>query len=102
DPGPQVAENKEELLPEGGPTEAEFPALHNLLQVSSRIFSGGEPVGEAAFEQLEKLGVRTIVSVDGARPNIDAARRHGLRYVHIPISYDGISADAGKALARLV
>ncbi len=80
----------------------QFPDLHNLLQVTERIFSGGEPQDEQAFAALAKLGVRTIVSVDGVRPNIEAARRHGLRYVHIPVGYDGVSEAAGKSLARLI
>jgi protein tyrosine phosphatase (PTP) superfamily phosphohydrolase (DUF442 family) len=89
------------LLPDG-PSEANYPHLHHLLRVSERIYSGGEPKGEAAFVELTRLGVRTIVSVDGARPDIDTAQRHGLRYVHIPIGYDGISDHAGRSLARLV
>ena len=51
-----------------GPNSQDYPALHNLLAVSPRIYSGGEPDGDAAFEALRKLGVKTIVSVDGARP----------------------------------
>jgi cytochrome c556 len=42
------------------------------------------------------------VSVDGARPNVELAQKHGLRYVHIPIGYDGVPEQAGAALARLV
>jgi protein tyrosine phosphatase (PTP) superfamily phosphohydrolase (DUF442 family) len=89
------------LLPDG-PTEVDYPHLHNLLQVSDRIYSGGEPKGDEAFAELARLGVKTIVSVDGARPDLDAAKRHGLRYVHVPIGYDGISEEAGHSLARLV
>ena len=87
------------LLP---PPGAETSKLQNLIQISDRIFSGGEPKGERAFAELVRLGVRTIVSVDGLRPDVDAAHAQGLRYVHIPIGYDGIPADAGKSLARLV
>jgi protein tyrosine phosphatase (PTP) superfamily phosphohydrolase (DUF442 family) len=76
------------------------PVLENLIQVSNRIFSGGEPAGEAAFEALAGMGIRTIVSVDGARPDLDAARRHGLRYVHIPIGYGGIGEKAAQCLTR--
>jgi protein tyrosine phosphatase (PTP) superfamily phosphohydrolase (DUF442 family) len=72
------------------------------MQVTARIYSGGEPKGDEAFAELAKLGVQTVVSVDGARPNVDAAERHGLRYVHIPIGYDGVSDEAGKMLTRLV
>ncbi|MHC4879940.1 MAG: cytochrome c [Planctomycetota bacterium] len=40
--------------------------------------------------------------MDGARPDVETARRYGLRYVHIPIGYDGIKSDEGLSLARLV
>jgi protein tyrosine phosphatase (PTP) superfamily phosphohydrolase (DUF442 family) len=74
--------------------------LENLLQVSGRIYSGGEPHGEAAFEAIAAMGVKTVISVDGARPDIEAARKHGLRYVHIPIGYDGVEDSAGRSLTR--
>jgi hypothetical protein len=41
-----------------------------------------------------------IVSVDGAEPDVTGAAKFGLRYVHIPIGYDGIDTQAGRALAR--
>jgi hypothetical protein len=72
------------------------------MRPADHIFSGSEPHGEEAFASLKQMGIKTIVSVDGARPNVEAARRHGLRYIHIPIGYDGISDQAGAALARLV
>jgi protein tyrosine phosphatase (PTP) superfamily phosphohydrolase (DUF442 family) len=74
--------------------------LENLLQVSGRIYSGGEPHGEAAFEAIAGMGVKTVISVDGAQPDIEAARKHGLRYVHIPIGYDGVEDSAGRSLTR--
>jgi protein tyrosine phosphatase (PTP) superfamily phosphohydrolase (DUF442 family) len=79
----------------------DLPGVHNLVQVSDRIYSGSEPHGDVAFESLARLGVKTIVSVDGAKPNLEAAKQHGLQYVHIPIGYDGIGDAAGKALARV-
>ncbi|MDX1967233.1 MAG: hypothetical protein SFV23_08695 [Planctomycetaceae bacterium] len=96
-----VSKARPTLLPENGPAEADFPELHRLLQVPDRIYSGGEPASEAAFHSLKRLGVKTIVSVDGAIPNIDLAAKHGLRYIHIPIGYDGVPEDAGRALARV-
>ncbi len=99
---PAFAKTSTTLLPENGPTETDYPELHHLLQVSERIYSGGEPQTEAAFASLEQLGVRTVVSVDGATPQVDLAAQHGLRYIHIPIGYDGVPADAGLALARVV
>src|SRR5262249_40131969 len=51
---------------------------------------------------LQALGVRTVISVDGARPDVAAARKFGLRYVHLPHGYDGISDDRAKELAKAV
>jgi hypothetical protein len=80
----------------------ELPGLHNVLHLTDRIYSGSEPEGEEGFAALSKLGVRTIVSVDGARPNVELARKYGLRYIHVPIGYDGIPTQAGKALAATI
>lgn len=76
--------------------------IQNLLRLSATIYSGSEPHGEEGFASLASLGVKTIVSVDGARPNLELARQHGLQYVHIPIGYDGVPKKAGDSLARLV
>jgi hypothetical protein len=48
------------------------------------------------------LGIKTIVSVDGARPDAARAKKFGMRYVHLPIGYDGISQDQAMKLARAV
>jgi protein tyrosine phosphatase (PTP) superfamily phosphohydrolase (DUF442 family) len=107
-PPPQVdsdtappKDHRAALLP-AGPRAGDYPHLQNLLQVTGRIYSGGEPHDEQAFAELEKLGVKTIVSVDGSKPNVEKAKKYGLRYVHIPIGYDGVPEEAGAALARLV
>src|SRR3712207_3553770 len=77
--------------PPSSDTKAEDrPGLHNFLPVSSQVYCGGEPEGEEGFQTLARLGVTMIVSVDGARPKVALARKYGLRYVHIPIGYDGI------------
>ncbi|MCA9270201.1 MAG: hypothetical protein KDA41_17085, partial [Planctomycetales bacterium] len=94
---------RESLLPpEAGPQAQDYPHLHNLMQLTPRIFCGGQPEGEAAMQELKSLGVATIVSVDGARPALEEAQAAGLEYVHIPIGYDGVSEAAGLAIARLV
>jgi protein tyrosine phosphatase (PTP) superfamily phosphohydrolase (DUF442 family) len=89
------------FLPENGPAEQDYAELHNLLQISTSLYSGGEPKSEAAFAQLKSLGVKTIVSVDGARPNLLLAEKYGLRYVHIPIGYDGVGEDEGKLFTKV-
>jgi len=84
------------------PKPSNPPGIHNLQKVSDRIYSGSEPEGEAGFQSLQGLGIKTIVSVDGAKPQLELAHKHHLRYVHIPIGYDGVPNDAGAALARLI
>ncbi len=69
----------------------ERPGLPNLYRHDVHLFSGGLPQGAAAFQQLKQLGVRTVISVDGAEPDVAGAEEAGIRYVHLPIGYDGIS-----------
>lgn len=68
----------------------EEPDLPNLYRHDERLFSGGLPKGKRAFERLAEMGVRTVISVDGAEPDVAAAATAGLRYVHLPIGYEGI------------
>jgi protein tyrosine phosphatase (PTP) superfamily phosphohydrolase (DUF442 family) len=76
--------------------------LPNAYLLNERVISGGQPDGESAFDELQKLSVKTIISVDGARPNVAAAKRHGMRYLHIPHGYDGISEQRILELAKAV
>ena len=76
--------------------------LPNAIQVHPKVISGGQPVGEQAFRELKQLGVKTIISVDGARPDLVLAKRYDLRYVHMPHGYDGISENRVKELAKAV
>ena len=73
-----------------------------MLHLTDRIYSGGEPQGEEAFAALAKLGIHTIVSVDGAQPNVELARKYSIRYIHVPMGYDGIAPAAGKAIAATI
>jgi protein tyrosine phosphatase (PTP) superfamily phosphohydrolase (DUF442 family) len=96
------AEPEKLLAPERTPRAEAYPHLHNLLRLTPRIYSGGEPHGEESFAELQKLGVKTVVSVDGARPEVELAKKYGLRYVHIPIGYDGVDETAANSLARVM
>ena len=92
--------------PEPAPTHApgeltrERPGLHNVLEFDDGVISGSMPDGDDGFTSLEAMGVKTIISVDGARPDIERARQHGMRYIHMPIRYNGIEDDDKLALAR--
>jgi protein tyrosine phosphatase (PTP) superfamily phosphohydrolase (DUF442 family) len=76
------------------------PGLHNLYLLGTNLYSGSTPEGDAGFEGLAKLGVKTIISVDGAQPEVARAKRFGLRYVHLPHGYDGISWNVQLQLAK--
>ncbi len=90
-------------LPENKDLNEEiYPGLQNLLKITDKIYSGGEPANSEAFSSIVRLGVKTVVSVDGAQPDVETARKYGLRYIHIPIGYDGIEASACLSLTRLV
>lgn len=78
-----------------------LPGIENAYRLSARLYSGGQPEGPAAFEALQKLGVRTVVSVDGSPTDVASARAHGLRYVHLPIGYDGLSPERVAALVQV-
>jgi protein tyrosine phosphatase (PTP) superfamily phosphohydrolase (DUF442 family) len=76
--------------------------LPNPVRVHPKVISGGLPEGDAAFRELARMGVRTIISVDGALPDVAAATEHGLRYVHLPHGYDGIPQQRIQELAKAV
>jgi hypothetical protein len=80
----------------------DYQGLHNVVAFHEGVLSGSVPEGDAGFDTLQALGVRTILSVDGALPDLDRARAHGMRYVHLPIGYDGFDDARKVELARAV
>ncbi|MBY0587482.1 hypothetical protein K2X85_09915 [bacterium] len=74
--------------------------LPNLVQVTSEVYCGGLPEGALAFRELREFGIKTIISVDGATPDVENAKTAGLRYVHLPHGYDGVPSQRGHELAR--
>ncbi len=87
-------------VPGEAPRRIDTQHLPNAIQVTSTLISGGLPEGEEAFAELKKLGIKTIISVDGAKPDVASARKYGMKYVHLPHGYDGISEERGHALAK--
>jgi protein tyrosine phosphatase (PTP) superfamily phosphohydrolase (DUF442 family) len=78
------------------------PGLHNVFRLTDRLFSGSSPDGEEGFRSLARLGIKTIISVDGARPDVALARKYGLQYVHLPVGYDGIPREQALRITRAV
>jgi protein tyrosine phosphatase (PTP) superfamily phosphohydrolase (DUF442 family) len=80
----------------------EADGLHNVYRITDKLLSGSGPEGEKSFGSLRKLGIKTIISVDGAKPDVELAKKYGLRYVHIPIGYDGVARSQAVQLAKAV
>ena len=83
----------------GAEKPVDLPGLHNVVAYVDGLYSGSAPEGPG-LETLANMGIRTIVSVDGAQPEAEAAEKLGLRYVHLPIGYDGMSEARKLELAR--
>lgn len=79
----------------------EIPGIQNAFHVSDQIYSGSQPEGDAAFAALAKLGIHTLISVDGSKPDVARAHKFGLHYVHLPYGYDGVPANRVAELARI-
>ncbi len=78
-----------------GPTE-------NVYEFSPGVWSGSAPEGDAGFAVLQAMGIRTVISVDGASPNLESARAHGMNYIHVPIAYSGLSREQEIRIASAI
>jgi protein tyrosine phosphatase (PTP) superfamily phosphohydrolase (DUF442 family) len=79
-----------------------LPGLHNIVAYDNGFLSGGVPEGEEGLHTLAGLGIKTIISVDGATPDVETAKRLGMRYVHLPISYDTVTPARQHQLAQAI
>src|SRR5688572_9674967 len=72
-PSPAAAADK---AIENGPKRlADKTHLPNAYQLTEKVISGGLPEGDVAFQELADLGVKTVISVDGAKPDIATAKK---------------------------
>ncbi len=78
----------------------DYPGIHNAVAYHDGYVSGSVPEGEAGFASLQAMGFKTIISVDGMVPEVDMAQKYGLRYIHLPIGYNGFDDTRKKELAR--
>jgi hypothetical protein len=76
--------------------------LHRHRRWSERIGQGAQPEGEEAFRNLRALGYTTVLSVDGAVPEVELAAKYSLRYAHVPIGYDGITVEEQIGIIKVV
>jgi len=74
----QEAKSRDQVPAKGeakAPQPIEIQGIENTFRLSPRLYSGGDPHGAEALAALKKLGVRTIISVDGATPDVETARK---------------------------
>lgn len=76
--------------------------LHNAHVVTDKLISGAAPENEQAFKDLQALGVKTVISVDGAKPDAELAAKYGMRYIHLPIGYDDVPDERARELAKAI
>lgn len=81
---------------------ADLAGLHNVVAYSNGLLSGSVPEGVEGFQTLRRMGVRTVISVDGAAPDVAAATAAGLRYIHLPIGYNGMDEARTLQIARAI
>ncbi|MBL8885770.1 MAG: cytochrome c [Phycisphaerales bacterium] len=78
----------------------DLPGLHNIVAYHEGFYSGGVPEGDAALTLLKAMGIKTIISVDGAEPDVEQAKLVGIRYIHLPIGYNGFDEKRKLELTR--
>lgn len=93
------ATTKLRLQPPPDTLKSQAP-VENLVEIRPGTFISGQPSGTNAFHYLKTLGIKTVISVDGATPDVKTAKAYGMRYVHIPIGYGGITDRERLSLIR--
>lgn len=88
--------------PIGAEKAVNLPGLHNVVTYADRMIGGGQPEGREGLETLAAMGVKTVISVDGAKPDAALAAKLGMTYVHLPISYDTITPQRQRELAQAI
>ncbi len=86
----------------GAAKPVNYAGLHNVVTYHDGFVCGGVPEGEAGFDSLQAMGIKTIISVDGSEPDVAAAKARGMRYVHLPIGYNGFDETRKLELTRAV
>jgi len=82
--------------------EIKLAGLHNVFRLSNRLYTGSVPEGEEGFRSLQKLGIRTVLTVDGEAPDVKLAQQFGLRYVHLPFGYSGCPVPQANRIVKAV
>jgi len=71
----------------------EGPGLRNLHEVTPQLFRSAQPV-PPGFEQLEKMGIRTVISLRDDGTDDEWAAGTKLKLVRIPMGLDKVDETA--------
>ncbi|MCM8543032.1 MAG: sulfur transferase domain-containing protein [Lentisphaeraceae bacterium] len=71
----------------------------NFTKINDKLYCGGSPE-EDQFAYLRAQGIKSVICVDGAGPNLKAAQQQGLTYKHVPVTYATITVEQQKSLAK--
>lgn len=95
------------VLAEDAPRPAKFakpleaPGLSNFHEVTPQIFRSAQPLPEG-FQQLKKMGIRTVISLRDDGADDDWAAGTKLKLVRVPMGFDKIDdASIAQVLALL-
>ena len=77
------------------------PGIERIMAFDDSIWCGAAPTSEG-LEHLRSMGVKTVISVDGAVPDHEQAAALGIRYIHLPLSYGRIPEEMVRSLAAAV
>lgn len=72
---------------------------YRVTPITDRVSFGPVPTSAGDFAALAARGITMIVSVDAATPDVDGAATHGIRTVHIPTRYSGLSDEQARSVA---
>jgi protein tyrosine phosphatase (PTP) superfamily phosphohydrolase (DUF442 family) len=84
------------------PDHVDAAGVDNLIRLNADLFSGGQPKDEEAYRALAQLGIKTIISVDGARPDEASAAKFGMQTIHLPIGYSRIPRKSLDSIIKAV
>jgi tyrosine-protein phosphatase SIW14 len=84
------------VLASGAAFAADVQGVGNFHQINERLYRGAQP-SNAGFQNLAKLGIKTVIDLREAGSRVDAEKavveKAGMRYISIPFSGFGAPSD---------
>jgi tyrosine-protein phosphatase SIW14 len=80
-------------------------SIKNFGKVNDNYYRGAQPLNQEEFDQLKKLGIKTVIDLrkDNLRPAADWAKTAGLQYFNIPLlAYHPTTVEQTDYFLKLV